>query len=149
MEPAYISYIFIWIACAVLTAVGANSKNRDVLGWLFLGILFGIFALAAVLILPALPASEMAPDNTRNCPYCAELVKKEAVICKHCGKEIPAIEVSPKPVVEKTEPKIVCWTCSSYLTNDWDQSKGKCIQHNRKTYASDSCEEHTPKPTRA
>ena len=22
------------------------------------------------------------------CPYCAELIKKEASVCKHCGKEI-------------------------------------------------------------
>ena len=22
------------------------------------------------------------------CPFCAELVKKEAIVCKHCGKDI-------------------------------------------------------------
>ncbi len=26
---------------------------------------------------------------TRECPYCAEIIKKKAVICKHCGKEVP------------------------------------------------------------
>ncbi len=25
---------------------------------------------------------------TKQCPYCAELVKEEAVVCKHCGREI-------------------------------------------------------------
>lgn len=25
---------------------------------------------------------------TRECPYCAEVIKKRAVVCKHCGKEI-------------------------------------------------------------
>lgn len=25
---------------------------------------------------------------TRECPYCAEIVKKRAIVCKHCGKEI-------------------------------------------------------------
>jgi hypothetical protein len=25
---------------------------------------------------------------TRECPYCAEIIKKRAKICKHCGKEI-------------------------------------------------------------
>jgi hypothetical protein len=28
----------------------------------------------------------------RKCPYCAELVKTEAVICKHCQKDLPAVE---------------------------------------------------------
>ena len=26
---------------------------------------------------------------TRECPYCAEIIKKRAVVCKHCNKEIP------------------------------------------------------------
>ncbi len=26
---------------------------------------------------------------TRECPYCAEIIKKRAVICKHCGREVP------------------------------------------------------------
>jgi len=25
---------------------------------------------------------------TRECPFCAEIIKKRAKICKHCGKEV-------------------------------------------------------------
>jgi len=27
-------------------------------------------------------------SDLRKCPYCAELVQKDAQICKHCGKNI-------------------------------------------------------------
>nr|NJM03621.1 zinc ribbon domain-containing protein [Desulfobacula sp.] len=27
---------------------------------------------------------------TRECPYCAEIIKKRAVVCKHCNREVPA-----------------------------------------------------------
>ncbi|CDH06492.1 conserved hypothetical protein [Xenorhabdus bovienii str. oregonense] len=27
-------------------------------------------------------------ETTKNCPYCAELIKKKAVFCKHCSKDI-------------------------------------------------------------
>ena len=26
---------------------------------------------------------------TRECPFCAEIVKRRAKICKHCGSELP------------------------------------------------------------
>jgi hypothetical protein len=29
-----------------------------------------------------------ARNYTRECPFCAEIIKKRAIICKHCGKEV-------------------------------------------------------------
>lgn len=34
------------------------------------------------------PVSNIGSEETKKCPYCAEDVKKAAVICKHCGKDI-------------------------------------------------------------
>lgn len=28
------------------------------------------------------------PSDSRECPYCAELIKTRAVVCKHCGKDL-------------------------------------------------------------
>ena len=28
---------------------------------------------------------------TRECPFCAEIIKKRAKICKHCGKEVAGV----------------------------------------------------------
>jgi hypothetical protein len=28
---------------------------------------------------------------TRDCPFCAELIKKRAVVCKHCGKDVAGV----------------------------------------------------------
>ena len=28
---------------------------------------------------------------TRDCPFCAEIIKKRAKICKHCGKEVAGL----------------------------------------------------------
>lgn len=30
-------------------------------------------------------------QTTRNCPYCAETIKKEATVCRFCGREVPAL----------------------------------------------------------
>jgi hypothetical protein len=28
---------------------------------------------------------------TRECPFCAEIIKKRANVCKHCGKEVAGV----------------------------------------------------------
>jgi hypothetical protein len=32
-----------------------------------------------------------ARNYTRECPFCAEIIKKRAKICKHCGKEVAGL----------------------------------------------------------
>ncbi len=29
--------------------------------------------------------------ETRKCPHCAEVIKAEAQVCKHCGREVQAV----------------------------------------------------------
>ncbi len=32
--------------------------------------------------------SNVPPITTKQCPYCAEIVNMEAIICRHCHKDI-------------------------------------------------------------
>lgn len=82
-----------WLICAACTAIVASSKGRSPFGWLILGALFGIFALILVAALPrkgnpsdAITGTDIITPKTHvKCPDCAEFVKKEARVCKHCG----------------------------------------------------------------
>jgi len=40
---------------------------------------------------------ELLYTDERNCPFCAEPIKKKAIKCKHCGSEVEPIP-DPKPV---------------------------------------------------
>lgn len=42
-----------WLLCGILSAVIASSKNLNVALWAVVGLLFGVFGLLIVLVVPA------------------------------------------------------------------------------------------------
>ncbi|MFK7161599.1 hypothetical protein V6U78_11185 [Marinospirillum sp. MEB164] len=81
---------FIWVLCGVVAAFIASLKGVSILGWFFLGVLFGPLSWLFL----AVKTSEEKPDNmiderTRICPYCAESVKKDAKVCRYCSRDLP------------------------------------------------------------
>src|SRR3990170_54207 len=40
--------------------------------------------------------------DVKQCPYCAETIKKAAIVCKHCGRELPGYkEAAPLGVPKR------------------------------------------------
>ena len=67
----------------LIPAAIASSKGRSFLLWWLYGSLIFIVAIIHALIMKPVE-SEV---GGRNCPFCAERIKAEAIICKHCGRE--------------------------------------------------------------
>lgn len=51
--------------------------------------------------------------HTKACPFCAETIKRNAIICKHCGKDIPVDEVPQEIIIEDAW----CWG-ASFIDNN-------------------------------
>ena len=78
------------IACAII----ARNKGRSGILWFILGLVFNFIGL---IVIACLGKVEKLGRDLKKCPYCAELVQKDALVCKHCGRDISdVIELKEK-----------------------------------------------------
>ena len=89
--------LIIWICFGIASSMFMVSKGRSGCGGLLLGLLLGpvglIIALATKKDEKALEMEKIKSGDNKKCPFCAEVVKKEAVVCKHCGRDLPKEEI--------------------------------------------------------
>ncbi len=48
------------------------------------------------------PLPAPAPPTDKKCPFCAETIKSEAIVCKHCGRDLVAKRLT-EAVTEKVQ----------------------------------------------
>jgi predicted amidophosphoribosyltransferase len=104
--------VLFWIACGVAARMLAITRNRSTRIWAALGLLFGPATLVVLGFLPVLGVGEeefalfKAPQKLRKCPNCAEPIKAEAAVCRHCGRDVVTESVVKnnlaKPIPEPT-----------------------------------------------
>ena len=118
-------FLILWIGFAVVTAIAASGRGRSGGGWFLLGLIFGVFALIAVLVMPRVTPDSpdrdaVRPDETKRrtelrraaeaeraaaaaadsmpCPRCAETIKKAAKICRFCQLDLDVWRAEKAPV---------------------------------------------------
>lgn len=57
------SIIFTCFVLGIICAIVAANSGRSIVGWFFLGLFFGLFALIAIICLPALTDSSLDHIN--------------------------------------------------------------------------------------
>jgi hypothetical protein len=89
------TFFFVWIILAILVGVYANNKGRSGIGFFFISaILSPLIGFIWALVIKPIHEEErqLASGENKKCPFCAEIIKKEAIVCKYCGKELPQNE---------------------------------------------------------
>ena len=79
----------IWLALAIAVAILASNRGRSSAAWFLLSLVIsppiaGVFLLVSKNLAEAREAGP-TPETHVRCPDCAELVRNEAKVCRHCG----------------------------------------------------------------
>jgi hypothetical protein len=108
---------FYLLFCGIAGAI-ASKKGRPAVAFFLLSILVTpligiILALVARPNVRVIEQERIASGQDRRCPFCAEVVKREAKVCRFCGKDLPEPESSPGAPSFKTREEYEAWKAKS------------------------------------
>lgn len=95
-----IALLVAWVAMAFVVAYVAGQKNRSKVGFFWLSIFLS--PLIGLLVAIAIPRGSKNANRLSQCPYCKEEIVVDALVCRHCGKELDP-ETQQKEVLAKVK----------------------------------------------
>ena len=93
-------YLLLAVLLGLIPPMIARSKGRGFVRWWLYGTVLFVVALPhALLLKPEIKVVERQrlAQGLKKCPFCAEMIKPDAKVCRYCRRDLPP----PEPVPER------------------------------------------------
>lgn len=88
-----------WMLLGALIGVAASQKR----GFSMVAGVLGGLLLGPLAFLMYFVSGTSSSDVNKKCPHCAEFIKADAKVCKHCHRDL-ALPPAPRPAARPSRP---------------------------------------------
>lgn len=89
-------WVFVWCVASVGVGLAATPRGRGSGTWFLIALVISpLLAVLLLLLLPTIEETQRArarqdgeAGDFRKCPRCAEVVRREAVVCRFCQADL-------------------------------------------------------------
>ena len=92
-------YLYFWLIFALLAGAIAETRGNSAGSGFLCGLLLGPLGILIVLRswpnIAKLKRRQRADGELDRCPLCSEMIRPTAIVCRHCGRDIPTAAPTP------------------------------------------------------